>query len=330
MCLFNRERDAPSTIHEHFSRRRKVTVLVATSVVRGSRQGESHGGVYLIDLERQRVKQTIDWNTTDIDWQGRGWDRGLRGIAFDGERVFIAASDELFEYDPAFNPIRSYKTPYLKHCHEIFRYQRRLYLTSTGHDAILGFDLDENRFSWGLAVAPDRAGLRGIPFDPMGSKGPGQKNELHLNSLYCEKKGMYISGLRSDGLHVYTGRHLNRIATLPAGTHNARPYKDGVLFNDTEKNILRCLSSTGPQKVFHLPVYNPALLTHTNLDDSRIARQAFGRGLCVVDDDLIAAGSSPSTVTLYNLSEIKTVLSINLSMDIRNAIHGLEVWPFID
>ena len=27
-----------------------MTVLVATSVVRGSRQGESHGGVYLVEL----------------------------------------------------------------------------------------------------------------------------------------------------------------------------------------------------------------------------------------------------------------------------------------
>ena len=72
-----------------------MTVLVATSVVRGTKQGESHGGVYLLDINRNRVKQTIDWNTYEIDWQGRGWDRGLRGIAFDNERVFIAASDEL-------------------------------------------------------------------------------------------------------------------------------------------------------------------------------------------------------------------------------------------
>ena len=304
-----------------------LTVLVATSVVRGSRQGESHGGVYLIDIERRRVKQTVDWNTTEIDWQGRGWDRGLRGIAFDGERVFVAASDELFEYDGAFNLKASYRTPYLKHCHEITRYKRRLYLTSTGRDAILGFDLDENRFSWGLAVATDRAGLRGIPFDPDGSNGPAQNNELHLNSVYCNKRGMYISGLRCDGLHLYTGRHLTRVARLPEGTHNAQPFKDGVLFNDTQKNVVRFLPAEGPQRVFHIPVYNPALLTHTDLDDSRIARQAFGRGLCVVDDDLIAAGSSPSTVTLYDVGKMKTVLSVNLLMDIRNAIHGLEVWP---
>ena len=93
--------------------------LVATSVVRGSHQGESHGGVYLIDLDSREVRQTLDWNKADIDWQGRGWDRGLRGIAFDGETVYIAASDELFAYTPDFRLIGSWRNPYLKHCHEI-------------------------------------------------------------------------------------------------------------------------------------------------------------------------------------------------------------------
>ena len=73
-----------------------MTRLIATSVVRGSQQGESHGGVFLIDLVSQDVSQVIDWNTMDIDWQGRGADRGLRGIAFFEDTVFIAASDELF------------------------------------------------------------------------------------------------------------------------------------------------------------------------------------------------------------------------------------------
>lgn len=123
-----------------------MTTLIATSVVRGSHQGESHGGVYLVDFEQQSVAQAIDWNTADIDWQGRGWDRGLRGIAFDGERVFIAASNELFVYSPEFELLASYRNPFLMHCHELHVYQRRLYITSTGFDSILGFDLDSNRF----------------------------------------------------------------------------------------------------------------------------------------------------------------------------------------
>ncbi len=309
-----------------------LTTLIATSVVRGSRQGESHGGVYLVDLANQRVRQPIDWDAMDIDWQGRGWDRGLRGIAFDLEdspgRVFIAASDELFVYNARFERIASYRCPYLKHCHEISRHQRRLYLTSTGFDAILGFDLDANRFSWGLHVTRDRKGLRAVPFQPESRKGPPPGNRLHLNNVCCRSEAMYISGLNTGGLHAYTGRYIKPVAALPRGVHNAQPHREGVLFNDTEKNLVRFVPQEGPQRAFRVPTYNPAKLTHTELGDARVARQAFARGLCAVNDSLIAAGSSPSTITLHDLDAMQTTLTINLSMDIRNAIHGLEVWPF--
>ncbi len=304
-----------------------MTVLVATSVVRGSRQGESHGGVFLIDIDQQRVAQAIDWNTTGIDWQGRGWDRGMRGIEFDGDRVFIAASDELFVYTPEFELIGSYRSPYLKHCHEISRHERRLYLTSTGYDSILGFDLDKMEFSWGLHVRKPDEEFIGRPFHPGGTNGPPLENHLHLNNVVCNEKGMYISGLRTGGLVAYTGTAIRTVVSLPAGTHNAKPFKDGVLFNDTESDAVRFVSRD-KQRIFHVPRYPESELTHSEFDDSRIARQGFGRGLCVVSDFLVAAGSSPSTITLHDLDSMKTTLSINLTMDVRNAIHGLEVWPY--
>lgn len=304
-----------------------MTTLVATSVIRGSHKGDSHGGIYLIDLERRRVKQAIDWNIAGIDWQGRGWDRGLRGIAFDDERVFIAASDELFVYTPEFELIASYRCPYLKHCHEICRYERRLYLTSTGFDSILGFDLDENRFCLGLHISDRNDRLSSAPYDPNETRGPAASNQLHLNSIYCDSQGMFISGLRTDAIFVYNGKRIDRFSALPRGAHNARPFRNGILFNDSESDVVRFVAP-GDQRVFQIPHYAEDQLTHTDLDDSRIARQAFGRGLCVIDDHVVAAGSSPSTLTLHDLDTMKTTLSINLTMDIRNAIHGLEIWPY--
>ena len=122
--------------------------LLATSVVRGSEQGESHGGVYLLDLEPQVAELKLAWDTAGIDWAGRGGDRGLRGIAFDGEIVYITASDELFAFAPDFSLIGSWRNPYLKHCHETSIRERTLYIASTGFDSILGFDLDEKTFNW--------------------------------------------------------------------------------------------------------------------------------------------------------------------------------------
>lgn len=304
-----------------------MTTLIATSVIRGSRQGDSHGGVYLIDLEGQRARQTIDWNTTDIDWQGRGWDRGLRGIAFDDKRVFVAASDELFVYTPDFELIASYRSPYLRHCHEICRYERRLFLTSTGFDSILGFDLDENRFSMGLHLANRNERLTAMLFDPNDKRGPAAGNEYHLNSVYCDKRGMFISGLRTEALLVFGGRQVERVTAVPRGAHNARPFRDGIVFNDSEADVVRFVAPDS-QRVFKIPRYADEQLTHTDMDDSRIARQAFGRGLCAISDHVIATGSSPSTITLHDLESMKTTTSINLTMDVRNAIHGLEVWPY--
>ncbi|MCP5129835.1 MAG: hypothetical protein H6985_09660 [Pseudomonadales bacterium] len=304
-----------------------MTTLIASSVVRGTHQGESHGGVFLVDFTRQSVTQVIDWNTVDIDWQGRGWDRGLRGIAFDGERVFVAASNELFVYTPDFKLLGSYRNRFLMHCHEICVYQRRLYLTSTGFDTVLGFDLDSNRFCFGLHLVAVGSGYQGAPFDPETEQGPAAGNQLHINNVFCDTTGMYISGLKTAGMMRFDGRTLIRLVSLPRGIHNARPFGDGVVYNDTPADRVR-VRAAGKEISFAVPAFDESRLTHTDLDDSRIARAGFGRGLCVLDDKLIAAGSSPSTIALHNLAEVKTVSVVTLTPDVRNAIHGLEVWPY--
>lgn len=298
--------------------------------MRGSQQGESHGGVYLVDVATQRVRQTLDWNTIDIDWQGRGWDRGLRGIAIDGETVYIAASDELFAYSPDFRLIDSWRNPFLKHCHEICIYQRTLFLTSTGFDSILAFDLDKKEFHWAIHIQSQNYLFRPVPFEPQSEGGPLLLNSLHINNVVCNEHGMYISGLRTGGLLHFNGSEVNMAVELPAGTHNARPFRDGVLFNDSQADVLRYTGrGEGEEdRAMQVPMPDPELLTHQQAEDSDVARPGFARGLCVLSERVVAGGSSPSTVSIYDLADNKTLASVCLSMDVRNAIHGLEAWPF--
>jgi len=297
--------------------------------VRGTHQGESHGGVYLIDLQSREVLQMIDWNKIDIDWQGRGWDRGLRGIAFDRGLVYMASSDELFAFTPQFNPVGSWRSPYLKHCHEIAVYGRELFLTSTGYDSILGFNLDRQAFDWAMHVQSRQYKFSFVRYDPMGEQGPLALNKLHINNVFPDDAGMYISGRNTGGMLQFGGGRIQMAVELPAGTHNARPFRNGVLFNDSEAGTLRYSGRDEREdRIMKVPTYDINELTFRDADTSGIARQGFARGLCLLSDTVVAGGSSPSTVTIYDLKGNSVLMSVNLTRDIRNAIHGLEVWPY--
>lgn len=309
----------------------KLPKLIATSVVRGHRRGGSHGGVYRIDFDKQEVEHHFNWDTSEIDVEGRSGDRGLRGIAFSDEDILIAGSDELFRYDRGFKIKTSSKNQYLDDCQEICRYEQTIFLTSAGFDCLLAFDLDKKIFVWGFHLVRQYDQWAGHTFDPRAHLGPRAVNEFHINSVYVDSTGIYLSGLRTKALlHLDKNMQVSEICSLPAGVHNARPYRDGILFNDTESGCVRYTGRDGKDLAFKIVTYDEGDIKFSDIDDSSVAQQGFGRGLCPVGDRFVAGGSSPSTISLYDLDTNQTVGSVNLTMDIRNAIHGLEPWPFDD
>ena len=303
--------------------------LIATSVVRGTQQGESHGGVYTVDFHQREVVQHVDWNTSGIDFEGRGADRGLRGIEFHNDDVYIAASDELFRYDRDFKIQASHRNRYLKHCHEICRRERTILLTSTGFDSLLAFDLDLGDYAWGFHLQRPYDEWGGHTFDPRSNRGPRPVNAFHINMVHVNRSGIYFSGLHTRALlHLDSRMEVTEVCSLPAGAHNARPYRNGVLFNDTETDCVRYAGRNGESVAFKIATYSDTEIEFAGIDDSKVARQGFGRGLCPIGERFVAGGSSPSTISLYDFEAEQKVVSVNLTMDIRNAIHGLELWPF--
>lgn len=313
--------------------------VILSSVVRSTHQGESHGGVYLVDMESRGIQQVIDWNDPSISWEGRGADRGLRGIAFGADQVYLAASDEVFVYDTSFRLQRSFKNRYLKHCHEIAVADDILYMTSTGFDSILEFDLKRERFVRGYCLrfprvwrARRRLRVRPRPrlsvFDPESESGPARGDTSHLNSVVVEDGALYVAGTGLGTLWRIWDSRLDRFARIPYGSHNARPFQGGVLLNHTATDRIVSLDRNGKiMRSYPLATYDEGELINTGLSKD-MARQAFGRGLAVVSDELIVGGSSPATVSVYRVEPPEIQLSINVSMDLRNAVHGLEVWPF--
>ena len=301
--------------------------LIATSVVRGGNRGERQGGVYLINLDSGQVLKPLDSGTFDVDREGRDRERGLRGVACDRDRIYIATSEELLVFDQAFNAVASFRNAYLENCQEICVFERHLFLTSAGYDAILGFNLETESFDWALRIVTDGRVFGARRFDPNGDEGPLLIDKLQLNNVHCEKGGMYVSGKRTGALLRFGGERVGVATTLPLGVHNARPYRDGVLFNDTEAGALR-FESPSSRHALPVPRFPAHKMTHADADAPGGARPGFGRGLCVISGNEVAAGSAPSTISIYDLDAGKAVKAVNLSLDARNAIHGVEVWPY--
>jgi hypothetical protein len=316
----------------------ELTRVIATSVVRATDQGESHGGVYLIDLRTGASEQVIDWNDPTISWEGRGADRGLRGIAFHDGHVYLAASDEIFVYDPAFRRVDSFTNRYLRHCHEIAVADGRLYATATGFDSILVRDLATGRWTDGYALrygrmrtAARRIGRHPAPgfrrFAPEAPGGPTPGDTTHLNSVWVTEGTVYASGTRLGMVVAIDRTRARRHAPIPYHTHNARPFEGGTLFNHTGGDRVCVAGPDGSvRETYRIPRHDPEALEHRMGEDK--ARQAFGRGLVAVGNTHLIAGSSPATVALYRRGTPDPVATVTLTMDVRNAVHGLELWPY--
>ena len=300
--------------------------LLASSVVRGDRQDASLGGLYLIDLETQLVDKALDLDTAGIDFAGRGRELGFRGIAIDGDRLFCMAGDELFAFSPDFELLGSWRNPYLKFCRGIAVFERKLYITSSGCDSIIGFDLDAERFDWALQVLAPGFETGAHPFDPLSDDGPIMLSKLDLRDVYCDATGMYVTAER--GLIRFTGKAISTAVELPPGAHDARPYRDGVLFNDSLAGMLRYAGRGEGEEDRALPVPHFYGVLNRDYCDDALATAGLARGLCQLRASVVAGGSSPAAISVYDLAANRTLLSVRLSPDARSAIHSIAVWPF--
>jgi len=342
---------------------RCAPTVLASLVVRSAHKGESHGAVYLVDLEHETRREVVRW-TRDIDWSGRGFDRGLRGIAFHGGLTYIAASDEILAYDQSFQCVGRHRCRYLRHCHEIAVDGDELWATSTGFDSLLCLDLGRQCWTRGICLRRgwwQQITRRLLParrprprfFDPAGDAGPEPGDTVHLNTVHLNTvhlNTVHLNAVHLNAVHLGTerasdgvvycsgtgigcmlrleGRDLTTHARVPLGTHNVRPYRGGVLMNLTPADVIRHAAVDGTVlEQWKVPVYDEQQLINHGMPADH-ARQGFGRGLCVSPDGDILGGSSPATISRYVHGRWSAIQSFNLSLDIRHAIHGLEVYPY--
>ena len=91
---------------------------------------------------------------------------------------------------------------------------------------------------------------------------------------------MHVSGLRTDGLLAYNGRDLRRWVTLPDGVHNAQPFRDGVLFNDTAADVVRWVTRTA-ERTFPVPRFPAGASDARRRRTTRVSRARHSGAVCV-------------------------------------------------
>lgn len=305
----------------------KLPTIIATSVVRGAQKGDSHGGLYLVNLEDGRYTQVVDWATLDIEWEASGRDRGLRGISFYKGNIYIASSGEVLVLNKKFQVIDRFRCGYMRMCHEIDIWDDKLYITSTTFDSILIYDLIQKSFVCGFRIEYENKFPRCRTFDPNREDGPGACNLFHINNVSATHGEILFSGQKTNVLFGINDRgNLQIKAIIPIGTHNVKRFNGGLLMNDTPNNNILYTNKSSEFR-YNIKKYNEEDIIVPEGD--YIARQQFGRGLTTWRNYIIG-GSSPGTISIYGAGCPEPVRTVNITMDIRNSIHGLEVWPFTE
>src|SRR5690606_31281663 len=150
-----------------------------------------------------------------------------------GESVFIAAANEILEFDPKFRLLRSFKSPYLADCHELSVDGDRLLAASTGHDCVLELDSPSGRcvdamlVRWRLDAATgmpdpnsDKHPLNVRRFDPNSGFGPHRADTTHIN-MACRDGGVtYICGVNLTYMIAVDGSKFRLAGKVPGWTHN--------------------------------------------------------------------------------------------------------------
>jgi hypothetical protein len=308
----------------------KLPTVLASSVIRSTHRGDSHGGIYKINLETSEINQLLDWNNPDINWEGRGGDRGIRGLAFFGNLLYAVAGNELFAFklgdDGKLVKVASYTTPYMKLTHEAWRHRDKLYICSGGADCILIFDLVQKdwTYSW---YHNKESHPETLWFNPKNMEEPyanPTEGFMHLDSVYANDDNMWYSGAYTDSLWVKDLRVngvTGRIKLVYDDTHNARPWKGGYLYNLSRHSKTVWEKNGKIQDEWHTPHRPLEELTYTHLPRDH-AVQGYTRGM-VTYGEYVIVGTSPAAINVFKIGQFNPIKTVHLTNDIRNSICGM-------
>jgi hypothetical protein len=198
----------------------------------------------------------LDWDDKSIDFEGRGGERGLRGVVCYKGYLYIASNAQILKLDQKFIILDRFSNEYLDNIHEILLYNEDLLITSTGFDSIMWFDLKEEKFKSAFLFRKEpiptslikRFRNKIFPkmrflikfYNPNETNHAERKDSTHINSVYTDKGNVYFSGTSLNNLcQLVKGRKVKPFYPIPIKTHKGRFSNGFVFFNNTPTNIVK-------------------------------------------------------------------------------------------
>ena len=319
--------------------------IICTTVVRAAKQGDIHGGLYVIDVDSSEILHYAPYDKEFVNDNERGGERGLRGICVLPDRIIVADSAGFIELDiEDYSIIDTHQNQEVfKSIHEICYHQGYLWATSTAYDAIVKMDLQFNVLGFWEILGENKPDHKILTekkrIDPSEKS---ENDNYHINSICTYGGQLLFSGLIT-GLYDFddmsvncpmpylSGNILKEFGIAKPGTkvtkaatfiHNFYEYDDYFLANFTTFSTLGVA-----RKQLGGAAFDAALIPRSKnakfcVDD--IAVNNWNRGLAR-SGDLVFIGSSPARILVYDLNLAEFIKEIELEQDIRHCVHGLEV-----
>lgn len=297
--------------------------IICSSVIRSSLNND-HGAVYILNLDNNKYIQKLKTNKK-INFEGRGGERGFRGIKLYKENILIVSHNEIYIFDKNLNQIEILTAPeFSSSIHEISIHKDILYVTSTGYDSILLFDLIQKRFIKGYRI---NHFFKLKEFDYTSKYKPDLSDKMHINNVFVNDCGVFFSGTQFENIIKYLNGVSEVYGKTVYGTHNCQPYGKDIICNNTLNDKISVFTRNGKEKdVYLLHKVKKYKLENYNVGD-KIAKQPFARGLLITDGEIIG-GSSPGMISVYDKKTHVEKNRVLLSNDITNCIHGISEYPY--
>ena len=301
--------------------------IICSTVVRAAKQGDIHGGLYVIDLDTEEVLHYAPYEKEFVNDNERGGERGLRGIAVLHDRVIVSDSAGFIELDKNTYEIkRVFQDPdYFKSIHEIVFHNDHIWATSTAYDAVVKLDPDFNiKGFWeilGENVKNHKELTCKMEITP---ETKTENDNYHINSLFVSDGSMRVSGLLTplynfDDMKEVSPRGSSKLPMALGFVHNFHEYDDMFIANLTTFSSIGIFRKGVGWDAVEIPRSKDVTY---QVDD--VAVNNWNRGLARAGDKLII-GSSPARILVYDMKKKKFEKEIVLEKDIRHAIHGLEI-----